>query len=68
MGREDADVFVDTTAVIDKKVSALLSHASQMKDPDGMDAMIRGWGAMNAKQGGLAEGRLAEIFRAIDTR
>ena len=68
MGREDADVFVDTTAVIDKKVSALLSHASQMKDPGGMDAMIRGWGAMNAKQGGLAEGRLAEIFRAIDTR
>ena len=68
MGREDADVFVDTTAVIDKKVSALLSHASQMKNPDGMDAMIRGWGAMNAKQGGLAEGRLAEIFRAIDTR
>ena len=68
MGREDADVFVDTTAMIDKKVSALLSHASQMKNPDGMDAMIRGWGAMNAKQGGLAEGRLAEIFRAIDTR
>jgi hypothetical protein len=30
--------------------------------------MMRGWGAMNAQQGGLAEGRLAEAFRAIDTR
>ncbi len=68
MGREDVDVYVDTTEAIDKKVSALLSHASQMKDPAGMDTMIRGWGAMIAKQGGLADGCFAEAFRAIDTR
>jgi LmbE family N-acetylglucosaminyl deacetylase len=68
MAREDADVYVDTTEAIDKKVSALLSHASQMKDPAGMDAMIRGWGAMTAEQGGLPAGSLAEAFRAIDTR
>jgi LmbE family N-acetylglucosaminyl deacetylase len=66
--RDDADVFIDTTATIDKKVAALLSHASQMKDPDGVDSMMRGWGAMIAQQGGLPEGRLAEAFRAIDTR
>jgi LmbE family N-acetylglucosaminyl deacetylase len=67
-GREDADVYIDTTDAIDKKVAALLSHASQMKDPDGVDAMMRGWGAMIAQLGGLADGRLAEGFRAIDTR
>jgi LmbE family N-acetylglucosaminyl deacetylase len=68
MARDDADVYVDTTESIDKKVAALLSHVSQMKDPDGVDAMMRGWGEMIAKQGGLADGRLAEAFRAIDTR
>ncbi|MGZ8765620.1 MAG: PIG-L deacetylase family protein [Acidimicrobiia bacterium] len=68
MGREDADVFVDTTDAIDKKIAALRSHASQMKDPEGIDVLMRGWGAMNAKQGGLGDGRLAEMFRAIDTR
>ncbi len=68
MAREDADVYVDTTDAIDKKVSALLSHESQIKDPAGMDAMIREWGAMNAQQGGLPDGRLAEAFRSIDTR
>jgi LmbE family N-acetylglucosaminyl deacetylase len=67
-GREDVDVYVDTTDAIDKKIAGLLSHASQMKDPEGIDAMIRGWGALIAKQGGLAEGRIAEAFRAIDTR
>ena len=68
MSREDADVFVDTMEAIDKKVAALLSHASQMKDPGSIESMMRGWGAMNAKQGGLDDGRLAEMFRAIDTR
>ncbi len=66
--RDDADVYIDTTDTIDKKVAALLSHRSQMKDPDGVDTMMRGWGTMIAQQGGLAEGRLAEAFRAIDTR
>ena len=68
MARDDADVYIDTTDTIDKKVAALRSHVSQMKDPEGVDAMMRGWGAMIAEQGGLAEGRLAEAFRAIDTR
>jgi LmbE family N-acetylglucosaminyl deacetylase len=63
-----ANVFVDTTDVIDRKIGALHSHKSQMKDPDGLAEMLRGWGATVATQGGLAEGRLAEGFRALDTR
>jgi LmbE family N-acetylglucosaminyl deacetylase len=65
---DQANVYVDTTDAIDKKVAALRSHASQIKDRDGVEALMRGWGAMNAQAAGLAEGRLAEGFRAVDTR
>lgn len=66
-GRADANVFVDTTDAIDRKIAALRSHASQI-DAEAVDGLLRSWGAVNAEQVGLAEGRLAELFRAVDTR
>ena len=59
--------WVDTTEVIDRKVKALLCHASQLPDPTGLDDRMRGWGAMVAKAGGLPDGRLAEAYQVIDT-
>jgi LmbE family N-acetylglucosaminyl deacetylase len=63
----DPDRYVDTTDVLDRKVKALLSHVSQMTNPDGVEEMMRGWGAMNAGLAGLPEGRTAEAFQRIDT-
>jgi LmbE family N-acetylglucosaminyl deacetylase len=62
------DRFVDTTDVLDRKVKALLSHVSQMTNPDGTETMIRGWGEMQGKAAGLDEGRTAEVFQRVDTR
>jgi LmbE family N-acetylglucosaminyl deacetylase len=61
------NVFVDTTDVIDRKMDALRSHVSQHPDPDRLDELIRGWGAMVAQLGGLPEGRLAEGFQRVVT-
>jgi LmbE family N-acetylglucosaminyl deacetylase len=68
MAHGDTDVYVDTTDTIDKKVAALLCHASQLPAPETMDELMRGWAAMNAAAAGLPEGRLAEMFKAVDTR
>src|SRR3954452_17190262 len=62
------DRFIDTTDVLDLKMKALLSHVSQMPNPDAMEPLIRGWGEMNAKLADLAEGRTAEVFQRVDTR
>src|SRR3954454_2243940 len=43
------DVHVDITEVIDRKIKALLCHASQIDNPDAMDALLRQWGAGVAK-------------------
>ena len=60
--------FVDTTDVLDKKISALLCHYSQHPDPAGLPARIRSWGESVAEAGGLPKGRTAEAFLVIDTK
>ncbi|MBW3613803.1 MAG: PIG-L family deacetylase [Actinobacteria bacterium] len=67
MGGPEPDVFVDTTDNLDRKMKALLCHASQLPDPDSLEEMIRGWGRMVAGVGGLAEGRTAEAYRRVNT-
>ncbi|MEA3076309.1 MAG: hypothetical protein QOF60_1217, partial [Actinomycetota bacterium] len=67
MGGPDPNRYVDTTDVLERKVKALLSHVSQLPDPDGLEDRMRGWGRMIAAAGGLPEGRTAEAFRVIDT-
>src|SRR5689334_2339971 len=67
MAMGEHDRWVDTTDVIDRKVKALLCHQSQIKDPDAMDKLLRGWGAATAASVGLGEGRSADGFRHIAT-
>lgn len=64
----DADTYVDITDTFDRKMKALRCHVSQMTDTEDIEERLREWGAANADVAGLAEGRLAEAFRVMDTR
>lgn len=68
MGGPNPQHPVDITDHLDRKISALLCHASQHPDPDQMAIRVRAWGAMQAEQFGLGAGRAAESFQVIDTR
>lgn len=68
MAHPTSNVYVETTATIDKKVAALLCHVSQIPDPPGLDARIREWGRANGAAAGLRDGRTAELFKAIDSQ
>lgn len=61
------DVFVDITDTFDRKIEALLCHASQHPEPAGLKERMRGWGQMSAEAGGLPAGRLAETYRYVST-
>ena len=65
---EHARVVVDITDQFDRKVAALRSHVSQTAHRADLDQMLRDWAAGNARLGNLPEGRLAEVYRRIDTR
>jgi LmbE family N-acetylglucosaminyl deacetylase len=63
-----ADHPVDVTETFDRKMAALLSHASQTAH---LTSLREDIGAMLVRNGarlGLPEGRMAEAFRVIDTR
>jgi LmbE family N-acetylglucosaminyl deacetylase len=62
-----ANVFVDITDTVERKVEALRRHVTQMPDPEGIEERIRAWAGANAERGGLAPGRLAEAFLRVDT-
>jgi LmbE family N-acetylglucosaminyl deacetylase len=66
-GMPDADaVAVETTDTVDRKVSALMCHKSQMPDPpDAIGELIRSWAQVAAEAAGLPAGRSAEIYRVI---
>lgn len=63
-----ADRYVDITEHIEEKISALLCHRSQISEPGRLGEMIRSLAMSNAESVGLEKGRLAEVFRAIDTK
>jgi LmbE family N-acetylglucosaminyl deacetylase len=66
-GRPDADaVAVDTTDTVERKVSALMCHKSQMPDPvDAIGERIRTWALAAGEAAGLPAGHSAEMFRVI---
>ncbi len=66
-GTSSPTMVVDITDSIDKKIEALKSHQSQLKDAGGIDKLLREWGEAVAKAAGLPKGRLAEAFRVLDT-
>jgi LmbE family N-acetylglucosaminyl deacetylase len=57
--------YVDITDTFHRKVAALRAHATQIKDPDGLEEMLRGWLTRAAEQGGLPEGHLAEVYQVL---
>ena len=59
---------VDITATIERKIAALLSHRSQIADPEKLAELVRSWTAANATSFGLPEGHFAESFQVVDTR
>ena len=62
-GDRGASIAVETTATVDRKVAALLSHKSQIQDPEGLTTRIHDGARMQAAQAGLPEGSSAELFR-----
>ena len=54
---------METTATVERKVTALLSHKSQIGDPDGVSDRIRDWARARASRPGCREGSSAELFR-----
>jgi LmbE family N-acetylglucosaminyl deacetylase len=67
IGREAATHYVDITDAVERKIAALLSHKSQLPDPDATAAMVRSWTGATARAAGLSEGRAAEALRVVGT-
>lgn len=64
-GGPDPDHFVDVTDVLDRKLAALKTHASQLEDPAATEQQMLTFLKQNAQAAGLAEGRLAEAFSIV---
>ncbi|MBX0330595.1 PIG-L family deacetylase [Oscillochloris sp. ZM17-4] len=58
------DLFIDTSAVIDRKIESLLCHRSQV-GPEVGD-MVRGWDAETAKDHGYAYAESFRVMRLVD--
>ncbi len=57
--------FVDITEHVEEKMRALHFHASQHPDIDRMDRTVRDFLRINARRGGLPDGRSAEVFQVV---
>jgi LmbE family N-acetylglucosaminyl deacetylase len=63
MSDTDPDVVVDIGATMERKLAALRCHASQLKDPAGVEARVRQRAADVGKPHGYT---YAEAFRRVD--
>ena len=68
IGREGATHYVDITGAVDRKIEALLSHKSQLPDPEATATMVRSWTGAIAEAAGLPVGRAAEAMRVVGTQ
>ena len=67
MSHNSPDHYVDITSTFDRKIKALHAHVSQTAHNEKMESMVREWGERVAKEAGLPEGRLAEMFKVVRT-
>jgi LmbE family N-acetylglucosaminyl deacetylase len=68
MGHPEPDEFVEITPQMERKISALLCHESQHRDPSGMMDRVREWNAETAQVAGFGADSFAEAFTVVDTR
>jgi len=64
-GHPTASHAVDITDHFDRKLAAILAHASQHPAPEQIEPRLRDFLAANARNHGLPEGRLAEPFHVV---
>jgi LmbE family N-acetylglucosaminyl deacetylase len=55
-------IWIDTSDTLDLKIAALREHASQLRKPEELEQMLRGWAAEGGQKIGAAA---AESFRLI---
>jgi LmbE family N-acetylglucosaminyl deacetylase len=67
MSHKEPDHFVDITDTFNLKIAALNAHVSQTAHNSEMPRMVREWGERNAKAQGLPDGRVAEVFKIVNT-
>jgi LmbE family N-acetylglucosaminyl deacetylase len=67
MAADQANHHIDITDTFAQKLEALKSHVSQTAHNAEFESMLRSWGERNALANGLEPGRLAEIFRVVNT-
>jgi LmbE family N-acetylglucosaminyl deacetylase len=66
-GMERVNHYVEVTDVFERKISALLEHKSQIKDPAHIRTLLDWWLGANAEAAGWEKGRYAEAFWVMDT-
>lgn len=63
-----SELTVDITDVLDRKVAALRAHTSQTEwMGERLPNLLTEWALERGQRGGLAEGRLGESFRVVNT-
>jgi LmbE family N-acetylglucosaminyl deacetylase len=67
MAAPDPNRAVDITDTFDRKLAALHRHRSQVGEGEWLEERIRTWVEGAARQAGLGEGQLAELFRVVST-
>jgi LmbE family N-acetylglucosaminyl deacetylase len=60
---EIPNAYVDVTDTIDTKIKALQQHVSQLRKPEELEGMLRGWSAEAGKEIGVGA---AEVFRYME--
>jgi LmbE family N-acetylglucosaminyl deacetylase len=61
------DRFVDISDTIERKITALLQHVSQIPDPASVRERMYAWAQATAAEAGWEPGRLAEGFQFVST-
>jgi LmbE family N-acetylglucosaminyl deacetylase len=62
-GTRQPDTYVDITETIERKIQALLSHRSQLTEPEEIAQYVRQFASRYGEQIGC---RYAEAFRRMD--
>ncbi|MBX3030344.1 MAG: PIG-L family deacetylase [Chloroflexi bacterium] len=60
---ERNDTWVDVSATLEVRLAALREHASQIRDPEGLEPRIRAWAAEGAERFGV---EAVDAFRVVE--